>query len=146
MLYSHTTENYSAVKRNRQEINNMGETQRHYTERDTHLKVYMLHDSIYVIFSKRQDHSDRPDQWVQKWLWEKGVAVKELTWGRVAGRQNCSVSWLWSWLHESVHVLEFMKLHWEGQFIICNSKKKKKKKRRKTWADTETLNSDSIAF
>ena len=102
-----------------------------WSEKKPLLKGYILYDSLYIVFLRYQNYRDEEQSGVCQELEirETGVSdYKGSSWW-----QNSSVSWLWWWLHESIHVIKehriihrhctyvnFLAFIWNYNYVQCN--------------------------
>ena len=104
LQYFVTVENFLAAKKmNYWYMKQHGEAQKHYAKwKKPDVEDYMLSDSMYMKFLKKQSCSNRNQishclglEMVKWGCLHRGWALSE--------RSKCSVSWLWWWLCNSVY-------------------------------------------
>lgn len=86
-------------------------SQMHYPHRKTaDSKDYTLYDSIYMTFWKRQNHRERV---------LSGLRIEGCLHHIGMAHGNCSVSWLWWWLHNSKHLSKLTELYTKKREFLC---------------------------
>lgn len=81
--------------------NHLDDSQKHCTKwKKPVSECYTLYDSIYMTLLKIPDYSDREQN-----VWQGSG------WESLGSLENCSIFWLWWWLHKSIQVLIFLDLY-----------------------------------